>query len=304
METNNSVLIDHDRCTGCGLCLATCPSDTLSLVQNKAAVTGPACMACGHCAALCPAGAVTVAAAKNTPLIFASFATPDNWLPYGGFAVGSLVQLMRSRRSCRNYTDAPVARDLLDDLVKIGTTAPSGTNSQGWTFTLLPERADVLALGQAVADYFRHLNQLTSLPLLRRLLKWCGRPELDRYYRRHHATTAKALAEWENNGRDRLFHGATAAILIGGKRPASCPAEDALLASQNILLGAHAMGLGSCLIGFAVEAMKRDPGIGAALGIPPDETVYSVIALGWPAMRYQRLTGRQPTEPRCFHAPR
>ena len=33
---------------------------------------------------------------------------------------------------------------------------------------------------------------------------------------------------------------------------ASSPKEDALLASQNILLAAHAMGLGTCLIGFAV----------------------------------------------------
>ena len=59
---------------------------------------------------------------------------------------------------------------------------------------------------------------------------------------------------------DRLFHGAAAAILVTGRRQASCPAEDALLATQNILLAAHAMGLGSCLIGFAVEAMRRDPG--------------------------------------------
>ena len=298
MHPDLPVHIDSDRCTGCGLCVGNCPNDTLTMRAGLATVVAPSCMACGHCAALCPTGAISVAAAKNTALAFRTFTTSDEWLPYGRADLGPLVQLMRSRRSCRSYTEKPVERALLDDLVTIGTTAPSGTNSQGWTFTILPDRAGVVALGKAVAGYFRRLNRLAKTPLLRHLLRLCGRPALDRYYRRHYATTVKALMEWDEAGRDRLFHGATAVILIGGKAEASCPGEDALLASQNILLAAHAMGLGSCLIGFAVEAMRREPRIAARLGIPADESVYSVIALGWPALRHQRLTGRQPIAPR------
>jgi nitroreductase/Pyruvate/2-oxoacid:ferredoxin oxidoreductase delta subunit len=300
MHLSHPVHIDSDHCTGCTLCATNCPSETIIMQDGRAAVATAACMACGHCAALCPTGAITVAAAKNTPLRFATFAAPEEWLPYGRGDVGPLVQLMRSRRSCRSYTKKPVERALLDDLVKIGTTAPSGTNSQGWAFTILPDRASVVFLGEAVAGYFRRLNRLAAAPLLRHLLKWCGKPALDLYYRRHYATTTKALREWDEAGRDRLFHGATAVILIGSKAGASCPDEDALLASQNILLASHAMGLGSCLIGFAVEAMRRDAQIGARLGIPQEETIHSVIALGWPAVRYQRLTGRQPLAPRWF----
>lgn len=302
MHPDLPVHIDAEHCTGCGLCVTNCPADTLTMRDGRAAVALDACMACGHCAALCPTGAITVPAPKNTPMAFATFATSDEWLPYGRADLGPLVQLMRARRSCRSYTEKAVERTLLDDLVKIGTTAPSGTNSQGWTFTILPDRAGVVALGEEVADYFRKLNQLANAPLLRHLLRFCGQPALDRYFRRHYATTAKALREWDETGRDRLFHGATALILIGGKAGASCPTADALLASQNILLAAHAMGLGSCLIGFAVEAMQREPRIAAHLGIPPDESVYSVIALGWPALRYQRLTGRQPIAPRWITA--
>lgn len=300
MHLTHPVHIDSDRCTGCTLCADNCPADTLGLRDNRAVVAQPSCMACGHCAALCPADAITVTAAKNTPLRFATFTTPEKWLPHDQGALATLVQLMRSRRSCRSYTKKSVDHALLSDLVKIGTTAPSGTNSQGWSFTILPDRPSVVALGEAVADYFRRLNRLASAPLLRHLLRLCGKPALAQYHRRHYATTAKALREWDEAGRDRLFHGATAAILIGGKAGASCPAEDALLATQNILLAAHAMGLGSCLIGFAVEAMKRDTRIGVRLGLPPEETIYSVIALGWPALRYQRLTGRRPIAPRWF----
>jgi nitroreductase len=90
-----------------------------------------------------------------------------------------------------------------------------------------------------------------------------------------------------------LFHGAPAAIVVGSVPGGSCPAEDALLATQNILLGAHALGLGTCLIGFAVSAMARDARIKDLLGIPRRESVHAVVAVGHPAVAYQRLTGRK-----------
>ena len=74
--------------------------------------------------------------------------------------------------------------------------------------------------------------------------------------------------------------------------------EDALLASQNILLGAHSLGLGSCIIGFAVEAIKRDRQIRKLLQIPNYESVYAVIALGYPAEKYQRTGLRKKIVPR------
>ena len=95
-----------------------------------------------------------------------------------------------------------------------------------------------------------------------------------------------------------MFHGAPAVILVGSTLGASSPAEDALLATQNILLGAHALGLGSCLVGFAATAMQRDPAIKDIIGIAREEKIYSVIALGYPNEKYQRLTGRRTPEVR------
>ncbi|MBM4372879.1 MAG: nitroreductase family protein, partial [Deltaproteobacteria bacterium] len=93
-----------------------------------------------------------------------------------------------------------------------------------------------------------------------------------------------------------------AVILVGSSPGASCPAEDALLASQNILLAAHAMGYGTCLIGFVVEAMRSDPRIARVLGIPREERVHAVIALGRSAERYRRAAGRRKVVPRVFRA--
>ncbi|MBM3303136.1 MAG: nitroreductase family protein [Deltaproteobacteria bacterium] len=78
------------------------------------------------------------------------------------------------------------------------------------------------------------------------------------------------------------------------------PKEDAMLASQNMMLAAHSMGLGTCLIGMAVEAMKRDRSIPRSVGIPDEETVYAVVALGHPDEKYRTLAGRKKPIVRFF----
>ena len=66
-----------------------------------------------------------------------------------------------------------------------------------------------------------------------------------------------------------------------------------MCSSDLLLLAAHAMGLGTCLIGFAVEAMNRDASIQEALGIPRKERVRAVVAVGHPDERYQTVAGRR-----------
>lgn len=288
-----TTVIDRGKCIGCGECVRVCPSQTLEMQDGKAIVTGDRSLACGHCIAVCPVEAVRVEALDPHSFRFHTFACRNDWMPWGACDAGELVRLMASRRSCRNFTGAPVPRPVLEDLVKIGTTAPSGTNSQGWTFTTLPSRAVVIKLGNAVGAFFKRLNRMAENPLLRHGLRLIGRPELAGYYRDYHQGVAEGLADWEERGRDRLLHGAPAVIIVGSLPGGSCPAEDALLATQNILLAAHALGLGTCLIGFAVSAMQKDGRIKDLLKIPREETVHAVIALGHPAVAYQRLTGRK-----------
>jgi len=288
-----STKIDPDQCSGCGQCLAVCPDRTLSMVAGRAEVTGERCLQCGHCLAICPSGAVTVVGIAADSLRFQTFQLPPGWLPWGAFDPALLVHLLASRRSCRNYLDKPVGQELLLDLVKAGTTAPSGTNSQKWTFTILAHRNQVAELGGRIAGFFERLNRLAANPAARLWSRLFGADALGKYYRRYFGSVTEGLREWREEGRDLLFHGATAAIVVGSEAGASCPAEDALLATQNILLTAHALGLGSCLIGFAVAALERQPELKDGLGIPRGEKVYAVIALGWPAEKYHRLSGRK-----------
>ena len=304
-----TTIIDRDRCIGCGECVRVCPSQTIEMQDGKAAVTGERSLGCGHCAAVCPVEAVRVEALDPHSFRFHTFACRADWMPYGAFDPAELVRLMASRRSCRCFDSKAVDRTLLEDLVKIGATAPSGTNSQAWTFTLLPTREALMRLGNAIAVFFKRLNRMAQNPLLRHGLRFIGRTELADYYRDYYQTVVEALADWEQRGRDRLFHGATAAILVGSAPGGSCPVEDALLATQNILLASHALGLGTCLIGFAVNAVQKDGRIKDLLKIPREENVHAVIAVGHPAVTYQRLTGRKKAvsrfvEPDARDAPR
>ena len=292
--------INSDLCTGCGLCVQVCPARTLSLQDDKAVVTGDRSLNCGHCEAVCPTGAITVAAIDSEMSRFVNFQADDKWLSYGQFDTVQLVRLMASRRSCRSFLDQAVDRSILDDLVKIGCTAPSGTNCQLWTFTILPDREAVLTLGKKVRDFYVKLNAMAAKKWLRLVLRLVGKPELEQYYQGYCEIVKEGLAEFEQTGVDRLFHGAAAAIVVGSRPGATLPKEDAMLASQNILLAAHSMGLGSCLIGMAVEAMKNDRKIQTAIDIPQDEAVYSIIALGYSAEHYQRPAGRKKPVLRSF----
>lgn len=63
------VLIDEDRCKGCGLCIAICPAHVLQLVDGRfnarghrpvEAAVAEACTGCAMCAAICPDVVFTV----------------------------------------------------------------------------------------------------------------------------------------------------------------------------------------------------------------------------------------------------
>jgi nitroreductase len=243
---------------------------------------------------VCPAGAITIDCVSTGNLALATVETGGRWLPFGEFDTALLVRLLSSRRSCRSFTDEPVEKAVLEDLARIGTMAPSGTNSQRWSFTIVPDRQALLDYGQLIGRFYERLNRLAANPAARLFSRLFMQDKLGHYYRHYHAQVKDALRQFKEAGRDKLFHGATAAILIGTEPGASCPREDALLAAQNIALAAHTMGIGTCLIGFAVEAMRRDRSIQRSLGIPGTEDIHAVIALGKPAVTYLRPAGRKP----------
>jgi len=55
--------LDHDKCTGCGMCMKVCPHAVFELMDKKAVIADrDACMECGACALNCPVEALQVKA--------------------------------------------------------------------------------------------------------------------------------------------------------------------------------------------------------------------------------------------------
>lgn len=297
--------IDTDKCTGCGLCVEVCPSDTLSMRADEssgkmvAVITGEYSLQCDHCAAVCPEEAITLSNIEPRSLKLDTMPMPETYADTT-LEPAEFIHLIHQRRSCREYRKKPLSRDVLSDLVKIGTMAPSGTNCQLWTFTLLNSHDSVTRLGEAIGHFFRLFNKIAKFPPVRLLSKVLPRDPIGLYNREFHERVARALREYDEHGRDRLFYGAPSVILVGSKPGGSTPKEDALLAAQNILLAAHAMGLGTCLIGLAVEAIRIDPRIRRLLELGPSEQIHAVITVGYPKVHYHRPAGRRHVTPRWF----
>ncbi|OAG28074.1 nitroreductase family protein [Thermodesulfatator autotrophicus] len=52
-----------------------------------------------------------------------------------------VLEAIYSRRSVRHYTDEPVSRKIIYEIIKAGTWAPSGLNNQPWRFVIVQDEA-------------------------------------------------------------------------------------------------------------------------------------------------------------------
>jgi Fe-S-cluster-containing hydrogenase component 2 len=54
-----AVIIDLEKCTGCGTCAEGCPTDAIKVENDEAVVDKETCIDCGTCIDECPANAIT-----------------------------------------------------------------------------------------------------------------------------------------------------------------------------------------------------------------------------------------------------
>ena len=64
--------------------------------------------------------------------------------------MNEIMNNILTRRSIRKFTDAPVSREILDDLVQAALHAPSGCGKQTWKFTVITNKAAIKRLADAI----------------------------------------------------------------------------------------------------------------------------------------------------------
>ncbi|MEJ2672346.1 MAG: nitroreductase family protein [Deltaproteobacteria bacterium] len=74
----------------------------------------------------------------------------------------SIMKAIHERRSVRQFTDAPVSRDLIMTAMEAASWAPSGLNNQPWRFVIIWDKS----WQEALADLTRYSNTLKSAAVL------------------------------------------------------------------------------------------------------------------------------------------
>ena len=52
--------VDKEKCDGCESCVEECPSEAISMVDNKAEINAETCIDCGVCVDTCPLDAISM----------------------------------------------------------------------------------------------------------------------------------------------------------------------------------------------------------------------------------------------------
>ncbi|MCP4136929.1 MAG: 4Fe-4S dicluster domain-containing protein [bacterium] len=289
-------IINTKKCTLCGKCIDICPKDHLVKEKIKekdqVSVTVDECMLCSHCHSVCAFDAISFDETALKKIYFTSFKYTAKSIPAGKIDPEFLVNAIRSRRSVRKYTNQPIPNEIISDLLEFAVTAPSGSNEQEWEFTVLNGREKVWDLAQEIKKFFIKINAIAKNVFTRYLSVLVAGKTLITYYKERLESVEQGLREAEA-GKDILFHGAPAVIICHSPMGRSTPVEDGQYATYNIALLAHALGLGTCYIGYASESINRVPKIKELLGIPKNNRVHAVLTLGYPNMTFSKLALRK-----------
>jgi nitroreductase len=170
-----------------------------------------------------------------------------------------VIEAIHTRRSIRSYLRRPVDRELIAEVIWDAAQAPPPFSGQlPWTFNVIQGVDTISAFGDEALQYAR--NNHPDEP------GW----------------------EWTERPGFQVFWGAPALVIISGR------VEDCCRAGQNLMLSAHARGLGTCWVGSPMlwlrTALAKEK-----LMIPPDLMPVSALCLGYAAATPEMPPRKRPT---------
>ncbi|MGH6713134.1 MAG: nitroreductase family protein [Bradyrhizobium sp.] len=169
-----------------------------------------------------------------------------------------VIAAIHGRRSVRSYDPRPVARELIEAVIADAAQAPPPFRGQvPWAFNVVEGVERIAAYGARAMDYARD----------------------------HHPDGAGW--DWLDRPGFKIFWDAPVVIIISG------PVGDCSRAGQNLMLSAHARGLGTCWVGSPMLWLGA-PEVRAELKIPSALTPVAALCLGYPATTPEMVVREPP----------
>jgi coenzyme F420-0:L-glutamate ligase / coenzyme F420-1:gamma-L-glutamate ligase len=193
-----------------------------------------------------------------------------------------LFSIIRNRRSIRKYQNKPVSQDLIEHILIAAGWAPSAHNAQPWRFIILTEHSAKKELAEAMAESWAIDMTKDGIKIEEEVRKvkverFASAPVVILACITMEGMVKQPDTERQKVERDLAIQSLGAAI-------------------QNLLLTAHAKGLGACWFcapTFCKETVRR------VLKIPDEIEPQALIVIGYPAEK-PSLPIRKTLEEYCF----
>jgi nitroreductase len=194
-----------------------------------------------------------------------------------------LIEGIETRCSIRGFKETPISDEILNNILKAAAHSPSYTNTQPWEVAVVS--------GKKKEDLSKIIYDLASKkaevhPDLSRPKGWPSEHEVRS--REHGARRLAALGVERDDEAEREklvlmnfeFYGAPCAIFLfmdGSLQEWSI--YDMGIFSQNLILAAHAFGLGTCLQASVTNYAQE---IKKFLGVAESKKLIICISIGYP----------------------
>jgi nitroreductase len=170
-----------------------------------------------------------------------------------------ILSLIMNRRSIRRFDPRDVPEEAIEKILTAIQWAPSWANVQCWEVVVVRDLPTKLKIQETMGKENPATKGVVEAPVL---LVICGKLKTSGYYKGEAKTK---FGDW------LLF--------------------DLGLATQNACLIAHALGLGTVILGL----FDHDQ-VNAILGVPDDYEVVTILPLGYPAKESKAPKRREISE--------
>ena len=298
-----NIIVDPDKCKGCKICVNSCPTSCLQWDEKKRKPVPTslgemslACIACNNCEAVCPENAIKAIGfyfvtkgryktdqGKHENMYY-PFNKSEDKLYELDKELNKVEKVIFKRRSVRLFSDKPVEKEKINRILEAGRFAPSAGNCQPYKFLVVTNRK----INEEIdIKCSRVLYKIKDLYVTRSKLKkaivyilsyisprkWDQRP-------------IAAMEKVQQLGGVITFKAPAVIHILKDVRGISEPDIDVGIVAQNMVLSAHSLGLGTCIIGFIPSAVPFVPSVKKLLGIKYPYKLSLSIAVGYPKVRY------------------